>query len=331
MVIGANQEEDNGQFAGAAYVFNAETGAQLYKLLAADGEEFDYFGYRVAVFGSTAVIAATGEDTGGYNAGAVYLFDVAAGIQTAKMLAPEAASSDGFGQSLDIHGSTVLIGAPNNDDLGGSTGSAYVFNAVDGSFVRKILGSGTNTSDNFGASVAVHGTIAVVGAPGAAPRGRVYILDLANETEIAVIEFPETAFNARFGSSVDTDGTTVIIGAENADGNQAASGAAYLYDTAGNFLRKLTAPDGRSSDVFGKYDVAVQGNLALVGAASHPNHGGTLAGSAYLFDVSTGTRIDEVWPNDTGDRDQFGRALALSGSRALVSSPFDTRSGLPSA
>jgi hypothetical protein len=329
-VIGANQEGPTNTFVGAAYVFNAETGAQLHKLFATDGEAFDFFGSTVAVFGSAAAIGAPGEDTNGSGAGAVYLFDASAGIQTAKLLAPDGASSDGFGQSLDIHGSTVLVGAPGNDDSGGSTGSAYLFNAVDGSFVRKILGSGTNTSDEFGTSVAVHGTIAVVGAPGVAPRGRAYILDLAGETEIAVIEFPETAFNARFGSSVDTDGATVIIGAEKANGNQAESGAAYLYDTSGNYLRKLTAPDGRSSDDFGLRDVAVQGNLALVGAPGHPNHGGTLAGAAYLFDITTGDLIDEVLPTDLGQRDQFGRTVALSGARALVSSPFDSHTG-PSA
>lgn len=330
LVIGANQEGPTNTFVGAAYVFNAETGAQLHKLFAADGEAFDFFGSNVAVFAGTAAIAAVGDDDGGDSAGAVYLFDASAGIQTAKLIAPDAAASDGFGQALDLHGSTVLIGAPSNDDFGSSTGSAYVFNAVDGSFVRKILGSGTNTSDEFGASVAVHGTLAVVGAPGASPNGRAYIFDLAAESEIAVIPFPDNGVNARFGSAVDTDGTTVIIGAEKANGNQAESGAAYLYDTAGNFLRKLTAPDGRSSDDFGKYDVAVQGNLALVGASSHPSHGGTLAGSAYLFDVSTGALVDEVLPIDLGQRDQFGRAVALSGSRALVSSPFDSHTG-PSA
>lgn len=330
VVVGANQEGANGQFAGAAYVFNAETGAEIHKLLASDGEAFDFFGSDIAVFGLTAAIAANGDDEGDTDAGAVYLFDVAAGIQTAKLIAPDADFADGFGQGLDIHGGTVLVGAPFNNDFGGSTGSAYLFNAVDGSFVRKIVGFGSNTSDQFGWSVAVHGAIGVVGAPGASPNGRVFILDLVNDIEIAVIPFPESGINARFGSSVDTDGTTVIIGAENANGNQAESGAAYLYDTAGNFLRKLTAPDGRTGDEFGKYDAAVQGGSALVSASSHGLHGGFLSGAAYLFDVNSGALIDEVLPTDLGSRDQFGRAVALSGSRALVSSPFDSHTG-PSA
>ena len=330
VVIGANQEGPTNTFVGAAYVINAETGAQVHKLLATDGEAFDYFGSKVAVFGTIAAIAANGDDDGDTDAGAVYLFDVASGIQTAKLIAPDADFSDGFGQGLDIHGSTVLIGAPKNSDFGSSTGSAYVFNAVDGSFVRKIIGFGSNTSDQFGWAVAVHGNLAVVGAPGRAPNGRVFLLDLAAETEIAVIDHPESGINARFGSSVDTDGTTVIVGAENGHGNQNYSGSAYLFDTAGNYLRELIAPDGRTSDDLGKYDVAVQGGLALVGASSHPNHAGTLSGSAYLFDVSTGALVDEVLPNDLGQRDQFGRALALSGSRALVSSPFDSHTG-PSA
>lgn len=326
VVIGANQEGPTNTFVGAAYVFNAETGAQLHKLFAADGEAFDFFGSKTAVFGSTAAITAPGDE----DTGSAYLFDVAAGIQTAKLLPPGGTDSDGFAQSVAIHGSTVLVGAPSSDDFGSSTGSVFIYNAVDGSFVRRVLGSGTNTSDQFGWSVAVHGNLAVVGAPGRGPNGRVYLLDLANDSEIAVIDHPESGINARFGSSVDTDGTTVVVGAENGHGNQNYSGSAYLFDAAGNYLREFIAPDGRTSDDLGKYDVAVQGNLALVGASSHPSHAGTLSGSAYLFDVSTGALVDEVLPNDLGQRDQFGRALALSGSRALVSSPFDSHTG-PSA
>ncbi|MED6334909.1 MAG: FG-GAP repeat protein, partial [Planctomycetota bacterium] len=46
-LIGA-RDDDNGLYAGAAYVFDLTTGQQVAKLLAEDGEEFDHFGDAVA-------------------------------------------------------------------------------------------------------------------------------------------------------------------------------------------------------------------------------------------------------------------------------------------
>ena len=76
-VIGAYREDTGGSYAGAAYVFTRSGGAwtQQAKLLASDAQANDYFGYSVAVSGDTAVIGARYEDTGGSDAGAVYVFE----------------------------------------------------------------------------------------------------------------------------------------------------------------------------------------------------------------------------------------------------------------
>jgi len=59
-VIGAWQDNDNGDLSGSAYVFRFDgTGwVQETKLLAADGAERDAFGISVSVSGDTAVIGA---------------------------------------------------------------------------------------------------------------------------------------------------------------------------------------------------------------------------------------------------------------------------------
>ena len=77
--------------------------------------------------------------------------------------ADDAAAGDGFGGSVAVSGTTVVVGAPFDD---GSFGSAYVFDCS--SFpcvqVSKLTASDGAEFDFFGESVAVSGTTAVVGA-----------------------------------------------------------------------------------------------------------------------------------------------------------------------
>lgn len=76
LLIGAPWNQDRGEYAGAAYVFEPAAGTVLSwkpvkKLTAYDGRQPDRFGHAVALSGDLAVI---GTHRGDYNPGAVYLF-----------------------------------------------------------------------------------------------------------------------------------------------------------------------------------------------------------------------------------------------------------------
>ncbi len=81
-VVGAYGENAGGiGAAGAAYVFQRDEGGagnwgEVTKLTASDAHFSDEFGGSVAVNGDTAVIGERGEDAGGSNAGAAYVFDL---------------------------------------------------------------------------------------------------------------------------------------------------------------------------------------------------------------------------------------------------------------
>ena len=47
VAVGAVWDDDNGEFSGSAYLFDAATGAQIAKLLPSDGESRDQFGFSV--------------------------------------------------------------------------------------------------------------------------------------------------------------------------------------------------------------------------------------------------------------------------------------------
>ena len=161
---------------GAVYVFRTTDGgatyAQVAKLTASDAAAEDWFGYSVAIAGTTVVVGAYKDDDAGSESGSVYIFRTNDGgasySQLAKLTASDAATGDSFGVSVAIAGNTFVIGSSYDDDGGTSTGSAYVFRTSDGGAtygqVAKLTASDAASFDYFGCSVAIAGATIVVGA-----------------------------------------------------------------------------------------------------------------------------------------------------------------------
>jgi hypothetical protein len=192
-LVGAWQDNDS----GSAYYFNLSTcgGAcnETGKLTASDAATDDLFGESVAVSGTTAIIGARFDDDGGDASGSAYYFDLlscgAACNEVGKLTASDAAALDSFGFSVAISGTTAVVGATSNDDLGdlNRAGAAYDFNlstcGAACNETRKLTASDATDGDDFGWSVAVSETTAVVGATkddDAGDRsGSAYIFELA--------------------------------------------------------------------------------------------------------------------------------------------------------
>lgn len=163
-IVGSRYDDDLGSGSGSAYLFDTTTGAQLAKLLSSDGTAGDHFGWAVAVSGTTAIIGAHADDDFGSYSGSAYLFDTTTGLEMAKLLASDGAIQDEFGYSVGISGSTAIVGARKDDDNGTSSGAAYLFDAVTGTEVGKILPGAGAAQDYFGEAVAISGSSALVGA-----------------------------------------------------------------------------------------------------------------------------------------------------------------------
>jgi outer membrane protein assembly factor BamB len=114
--------------AGAAYVFNALTGQELFKLTAPDPAAYDFFGGFVSISNNLAVIGAINADLPqGVDAGAAFLFDLTTGQQIALLTASDAKAHALFG-TVGISSNRIIIGAPGQNGLG--TGSAYLYEIV---------------------------------------------------------------------------------------------------------------------------------------------------------------------------------------------------------
>ena len=170
VVVAARYDDDNGDYAGAVYVFRESAGtyAQVAKLTAADGATWDVFGRSVAINGGTIVVGAYGDDPGG---SAYVLRTTDGGVtynQVAKLTAADAAANDWFGYSVAIDGSTVVVGSLWDDDAGTNSGSAYVFRATDDGAtydeVAKLTAADATAGDQFGRAVAIaDDTVVIIG------------------------------------------------------------------------------------------------------------------------------------------------------------------------
>jgi len=305
--------------------------AQEIKLLPNDGAADDYFGYSVAISGTTTIVGAYGDDP----TGSVYLFDSSAGTQIAKLLPSEDAW--GFGFSVAISGNTAIVGAQADDDNGDASGSAYLFDTTTGTQTAKLLPSDGAPEDRFGQCVAISGNTAIVGAPhdddNGSDSGSAYLFDITTGAQIAKLLPSDGASEDYFGVSVGISGNTAIVGAHFDDDNGLESGSAYLFDiTTGAQIEKLLPSDGAPGDRFGN-TIAISGTTAIAGAFYDDNENGAYAGSAYLFDVSNPqapVEIAKLLPNDGAGIFFAWGGVSISGTTAIVGATFDDDNGVDS-
>ncbi|MFT5290485.1 MAG: hypothetical protein ACI8QC_001670 [Planctomycetota bacterium] len=305
-------------------------GQEAFKLLPGDGAAKDFFGASVAISGTTAIVGAVEDDDNGLDSGSVYLFDVATGLMTSKLLANDGGSEDRFGISVAISGNTAIVGASYDDDNGVDSGSAYLFDVTTGQQIAKLLPNDGATNDDFGRSVAISGGTAIVGAyrdgDNGLNSGSAYLFDVATGQQIAKLMPGDGTTADLFGYSVAISGNTAIVSALGDDDNGADSGSVYLFDrTTGQQVAKLLPSDGALGDGFG-ISVAANGTTIIVGAY-HDDDNGPSSGSAYLFDLSNGQQIVKLLPSDGEAWDYFGRSVAISDTAAIVGVYGDDQNG----
>ena len=122
--------------------------------------------------GSYVIVGAPGEDTGGSNAGAAYIFTRSGSTwtQQQKIQSSDVQSGDGFGGSVSISSDTnhAIVGAAGEDTGFTAAGSSYIFSRSGSTWTeQRILRSPTALEkDFFGISVSMssNGSYVLVGA-----------------------------------------------------------------------------------------------------------------------------------------------------------------------
>jgi hypothetical protein len=300
-----DENDPNYYLTGKAYIFNADTGALLHTL---DNPNSGYvgenqFGGNVAITNTRAIVSSVGYPNISYS-GRVYIYNPVTGALLYTLNNPNVfgtTTNDNFGSSVAISDLYAIVGAPGEDDTAGfpgaSSGKAYIYNASTGAFLRTLSNpnaDGYAFIDEFGRSVAISDSYAVVGVPnedGAGfDSGIVYIFNPATGALLRTLSNPNaysTISDDRFGSSVAISGSRVIVGATGEDdAGGTSSGKAYIFDiSTGTLLHTLNNPNAygtSAADSFGS-SVAISDSYAVVGAGGEDDAGGTGSGKVYIF------------------------------------------------
>ena len=302
-----------------------------YSVAASDGETTDMFGYSIDIDNNLAIVGAQLDTLDDFYIGSAYIFHTVTGDQITKLTSSDGASYDQFGFAVAVEGNIAAVGAPQNFGVDFDSGAVYLFEATTGEQIAKLIPNDATRSDRFGSSIAMSNGIIAIGASSDSDMGlsvgSAYLFDAATGTQLMKLLPSDGVRDDNFGRSIAIDNNIVAVGSFHGD-EFANSGAVYLFDaTTGNQIMRIT-PNGpiAQDDNFGSA-IAMHNGLLAVGAPgdddSAPN-----SGSAFLFDVATGTQLTKMVANDPMLRDYLGTSIAINNDAVFVGTPSDNHFGI---
>ncbi|HHI79257.1 MAG TPA: hypothetical protein ENK02_04705 [Planctomycetes bacterium] len=246
-----------------------------------------------------------------------------------------------FGESTAISGNLMAVGASDERVTGNYAGAVYVYKKVGTSWVldARLTAPVPTALDRFGSTVALSGSVLVVGAPAILSKvhnGRIHIFRRKNGKWTHEAQFERGRW---FGVSISISGNRVVSGAPgtrhsrvNWGGNNYA-GAVWVFRFNGTKWveeAKLLAGDPGYSDHFGSA-VAIQGNSLLIGASGDSDEAQRRygIGSVYAFDWngSAWVQSQKFRALKFADQSFFGAAISWDGNEALIGSPGKKANG----
>ncbi len=283
LLVGAAADGDNGLLSGSAYVFrwNGTKWVQEQKLLAGDGQDFDFFGGCVDVDGDVAVVGAAEGGFGTFSSpGSAYVlrWNGRDWVQEQKLVASDGQIFDNFGLDVAVSGDVIVVG--NN------VNAVYVFRNG-GSRDSPWFEEQKLITTSFARSVAIEDGMVLVGTP-APGTGSVNVFRWNGATWAMEDNLlaSDAANKDWFGVSVALAGDRAVVGAYWNDDNGSNSGSAYTYRWMGtNWVEeeKLLPSDGAVTDLFG-VSVGASGERTIVGA-TYDDDSEMDSGSAYIYQL----------------------------------------------
>jgi Ca2+-binding RTX toxin-like protein len=250
--------------AGAAYLFDPETGALLQTFRNPTPQPNDEFGTALAAVGGNLLVGAPGDDSAGADAGAAYLFDVGQARMLATVTNPNPTfAGSGFGGVLAASGMRAAVGAKFDDSAGLDAGGVYLFDFDLASTTFGVLlhtFRSPNPSPNgsrFGTALAFDRNRLLVGAEADGTTignsGSAFLMDADPDSPTFggnIRTFKKTTPVAadRFGAAVAFLGDGVLVGAPQDDLPVADAGRVYQFN-ATSFLNVATSPVGENGTV----------------------------------------------------------------------------------
>ena len=231
-----------GSFVGSVYVYERDASGEWVEtdiVTASDAAEGDSFGINVAISGDIMVVGAYGDDDNGIASGSAYIYERDAGgcwCTETKLMAPDGASGDEFGFSVDVDGDRVIIGARQDNIVNKpDVGSAHIYERNDEgtwSHIHKMTPADGEVGDLFGHRVRISGDTAVITSildgDGSAS---VYIGEQQADGGWSLVRklTASESLDDGFGYGLDISGNAILCGVPY-DDNDDNSGSVYSFE-----------------------------------------------------------------------------------------------------
>jgi len=286
IIVGESADIGELEWAGLAHIFDSE-GNLLKTLQAPNPEAGEHYGASgVAIGRDRILVSEHGKDLEVGLSGRVHMYDLQ-GNYMKTLTSPSPKVRGYFGSSLKVGDDIILIGEIGHygsDKVIG--GSVYVYD-LDGNHLMTLQAPEPEEHACYGVSISTSEDKIVVGECYATVNdawraGRAYLYNENGELlHTYVAPVPEQ--NARFGYDVAISGETVVIGEWNADVEAAMNeGKTYVFDTDGNLLATITAPEPCPRAAFG-FAVDVEGDTIVVGECWATVNGNSNSGKIHFY------------------------------------------------
>lgn len=271
----------------------------------------------VARVGRVLAVGAFRDGNGSERTGAVYLFDLVTGVQTARIVPEGLGHQAKFGGSMASNGRVIAASADGGDTLGPDAGAVFLIDPASGS-VDSVL-SPVDAADQqyFGSSIAMEGDRLVVGAAyhnGTHEEvGAVYVFDtVSGEQRSMIVPDQGTRFE-NFGYAVAIGNGIIAAGSWGDAAGVSLAGSVRLFDADDSAeLRTLTAEPPVRFEHFGA-EIHIDGPFLVASSEGYER-------DKYILDLRTdgGPVMLALPPADPGLVWEFRNGIAVSGRYAMV-------------
>ena len=250
------------------------------------------------------------------------------------LVASNSSQSDFFGQhsAVSADGTTIAVGARNEDTTATDSGAVYVYTYGSGTWTQRAMlkASDADTDDilaEAGLGISDDGQTIVAAArqegTGGTNAGAVYVFMAGNSTWGSHTQVKLQASNKEAGDQfarcdISGDGNVIIVGAPHEDGptnSLQGSGAVYMFTRSGNTWseQQIVRPHDPQVDNYFGVDCALNrtGSVAAI-AATGDDTTAADSGAVYIF-----KRIGGTWHQDAKLKASSPVANNSMGSLAL--------------
>ncbi len=328
--IGASMDESANAQRGKAYVFlrTGTTWAQETVLGPSDAATFAHLGRSIDLSGDLLVSGAPERSNGVDFVGAAYVWRRSGTVWNPEdILVPsDAQANDFFGAALSFVNDRIVIGAPQQSEVGLRAGAAYVFEAsgTDWNQTGKLFASNILPDDRFGSTIAGDGARFVAGSPKSDLNGP----ESGSAYVFATPDFPEFCFGDGGNQAGCTNcpcSNNATIGSGGGCLNSGGAGARLI----GSGNPSVTLPPNSTTDLrFGltgapanAFCILNSGDAVAPGNPVNPCFGMNSGAQAASFD---GLRCAI-----TNTRRHGGRSADVSGEVGVTNNPWGGEGGPP--